>query len=213
MSRTMRFGGLTIRYDDGVLEPRPWTVLQSEWVASLVDTGDAFLELGCGVGHIGLEAVRLSGARAVLVDADAHACELAERNAARARLDARVEIRCAKFADALAASERYGVITADPPYVPSHEAEHLDDDPDHAVDGGDDGLDEMRAVVEVAAQHLLPAGSLVLQTLGEQQARAVERLCQADLGIDLRLVEVRAVDERRAVALFTASAPTAPSAA
>ena len=59
--RTMTFGDLEIAYDDRVLTPRPWTALQSEWAAELLESAPAgpVLELCAGAGQIGLLAVRL----------------------------------------------------------------------------------------------------------------------------------------------------------
>ena len=38
--RSLRYAGLTIEYDERVLEPRPWTELQARWAAELAhDTG------------------------------------------------------------------------------------------------------------------------------------------------------------------------------
>ena len=48
-TRTMRFGSLQIRYDDRVLEPRPWTTAQSAWAAELIEQapeGDADARAG-----------------------------------------------------------------------------------------------------------------------------------------------------------------------
>src|SRR5690606_34915582 len=69
-TRSVVIGGLTIAYDDRVLEPRPWTVLQSRWAAELardVPPGP-ILELFAGVGHIGLVAATACGRELVQVD-------------------------------------------------------------------------------------------------------------------------------------------------
>lgn len=36
MARTLAYGSLRIAYDERVLAPRPWTVLQAEWAADLL---------------------------------------------------------------------------------------------------------------------------------------------------------------------------------
>ena len=87
-TRTMRFGSLQIRYDDRVLEPRPWTTAQSAWAAELIEQapeGDV-LELCTGAGHIGLLAIAGSDRRLVAVDASPTAAEHAADNAAAAGL-------------------------------------------------------------------------------------------------------------------------------
>ena len=62
--RTTRFGPLDIEYDERVLEPRAWTLAQSEWAAQLLTgAGDEpLLELCAGAGQIGLAAAEREGA-------------------------------------------------------------------------------------------------------------------------------------------------------
>jgi release factor glutamine methyltransferase len=75
--------------------------------------------------------------------------------------------------------ERYELITANPPYVPSAELAELAPDirnfePRLALDGGSDGLDVVRAVVARAASHLEPGGVLAIEVGHDQAARASE---------------------------------------
>lgn len=170
--RTCEFGPLRIRYDARVLEPRPWTLAQSEWAADLAAGAPEgpILELCTGAGHIGLAAVHLTGRRAVLVDADEAACELALLNARDAGLADLVEVRHGPMDQVLRDDDRFAVVIADPPYIPSSETGVFPDDPLLAIDGGDDGLDLARLCLEVAAAHLLPGGSVVLQLRDAGQA-------------------------------------------
>jgi methylase of polypeptide subunit release factors len=210
----MAFGPLTVTFDDDVLEPRPWTLLQATWAAELAAAEEGhgaagpLLELCSGAGHIGQAAVALSGRPIVQVDVDPHACRLARANAEANGLADRVEVRCGDLeADGLLGDERYRLILADPPYVPSDEAAALEDDPPGAVDGGSDGLDLGRRCLTVAARHLAPGGAVLLQALGAAQVEALGPDI-ADAG--LAVVEVRTEDERRAVALLRPAEPVNP---
>jgi methylase of polypeptide subunit release factors len=171
--RTVDFDGLTIVYDDQVLEPRPWTVAQGQWGAKLAaDLRDgAVLELCAGAGQIGLLVARDTGRRLVQVDVDERACDLACRNAATAGIVA--EVRCGDLEATVAEQERFPLILADPPYVPADRVAHLPDDPEHAIHGGDDGLDLVRRCLRVAAAHLATDGLVVLQLGGPGQTEAV----------------------------------------
>jgi methylase of polypeptide subunit release factors len=164
----LRFGPIDVVFDDTVLRPRLWTLAQSEWAAELAD-GRPMLELGCGAGHIGLAAAALSGAPMVQVDRDATACRWAELNAEANGLAQRVEQRCGTPGDVLAAGERFGVVIADPPYVPSAEVSLYPDDPVGAIDGGPDGLDSVRSFLAGVAGHVDAAGSVLLQVRGLDQ--------------------------------------------
>ena len=70
-TKTEMFGGLTLTTGPGILAPRPWTIVQSEWAADIAaELPDGpLLELCTGCGLIGLEAARRTGRAAVLVDA------------------------------------------------------------------------------------------------------------------------------------------------
>jgi release factor glutamine methyltransferase len=187
-SKTLDFGGLRIRYDERVLEPRPWTEAQSAWAAELIATAPPgpVLELCAGAGHIGLLAVSRSTRRLLSVDANPAACELTRANAAAAGL--RVEVREGRMDEVLEDDEHFAVIIADPPWVPTHEVGTFPDDPVSAIDGGPEGLDVVRTCLEVIRHHLAVGGSAVLQ-VGPGQAKYVDALLTAD--DDLQIVSVR----------------------
>jgi len=169
----IEFAGLEIHWDRRVLRPRPWTAEQSRWAAELAEHAPAgpVLELCCGAGHIGLLAARLSGRELVQVDRDPVAGDYARSNAERAGV--RADVRSAALRDALAEDERYGVVIADPPWLPTGSVAQFPDDPVLAVDGGADGFDMILECLAVSLEHLLPAGHLVLQVGVPQQADLV----------------------------------------
>ena len=186
---TTRFGGLTIHHDERVLLPRPWTQAQSRWAAHLASGApeQTALELCTGAGHIGLLLAALSGVRVVAVDVDPVAGEFARVNAEEAGLAERFEVRVGSMDRVLGDQERFGVVLADPPWVPRAETGRYPEDPLLAIDGGDDGLDVARLCLTVSARHLLPGGHVVIQLGSEAQA---ETLC-ADLPDGLHRQEVR----------------------
>lgn len=192
------FGPVTIRYDVRVLRPRPWTLLQSSWAADLAaEAPDGpLVELCAGAGHIGLAAAVLSDRDLVQVELDPVAAQFARTNAREAGRAERVQVREAPLQHALHPDERFAVMIADPPYLPTEQVATWPDDPPSAIDGGRDGLMITRDCLRVAAQHLVPGGHLLLQTAGPAQSDAVIALAA---GLPLRSVEVRVVDDARAV--------------
>ena len=184
------FGGLAVAFDDRVLKPREWTVLQSDWARELLPTlpdGDV-LELCAGVGHIGLRAVLGSHRRLLMVDKSGVACRYAGLNAQHARLSRQVDIRCGDMERCLGPEERFALVIADPPWVPSDGCAEHPDDPLHAIDGGADGLELIRTALRVTGAHLLPGGSALLQVAGVDQVAAVERAVDRDAALDLEAV-------------------------
>jgi release factor glutamine methyltransferase len=199
---TMAFGRMTITYAASGLAPRPWTVMQSQWAAELLGglpAGDV-LELCAGVGHIGqlalLEADRRDGGHRrtpralVQVDEDATVCRLAERNAEGAGLAERVVVRRGVAEDALRRDERFVLVIADPPWVPTDRVGDHPDDPPAAIDGGPDGLDVVRSLLPVVERHLHPSGAALLQVGGLDQVDAVRELL-GSTGSALRVADVR----------------------
>ncbi|GAB2874268.1 methyltransferase domain-containing protein [Nocardioides pacificus] len=197
-ARELEFGGLRIRWDRRILEPRPWTIAQPEWLASLsrdAPEGPA-LEVCSGAGHMGLALARLTGRDLVQVDVDPVACGFARDNAADAGIP--VDLRCAPMDEAVEPGEMFALILADPPWVRRADVGTFPEDPVLAIDGGDLGLDLARSCLALADAHLAPGGHAVLQLgtaaqmheLWAELAHALPRL---------ELVEVRSF-ERGALA-------------
>lgn len=203
------FGHLTIRYDDRVLRPRGWTAAQSTWAAELARQAPAgpVLELCAGAGQIGLLAVALEPRRLVCVDVNPAAAELVGLNATAAGLADLVEVRTAPMDEALADDERFAVVIADPPWVPHAAIGRFPEDPPLAIDGGEDGLDLARTCVAVAARHLAPGGSALVQLGSPEQAAVLT----ADLPAGLTAGEVREFE--RGVVLRLDRAPGGSSGA
>lgn len=200
------FDGLRIEHGSGVLTPRAWTVVQAQWATSLLAglPRGAVLELCCGAGQIGLLVARATSRRVVQVDADAGACRLAARNARANGLSARVEVRHSRVEYAARPGERFSLVLADPPYVPSAETAAYPQDPPFAIDGGSDGLDIARACVAAAELLLLDGGMLVLQLRDVEQVRRLSRTADR-----LELVGVHTPEGCGALACFRSPGLTA----
>ncbi|WP_295015975.1 methyltransferase [uncultured Micrococcus sp.] len=192
---TLRFRGLTISYDDRVLEPRPWTQAQSAWAAELLAHAapGAVLELCAGAGQIGLGAVHGTDRRLVMVDSSPAAVDVAAANAAANGMGEQVDVRLARIEEALAEGERFPLVIADPPWVRSTETGRFPRDPVAAIDGGADGLDLARTCVEVIDRHLAAGGSALLQLGDADQAERIAEHVRALPG-GLSLTETRQYD-------------------
>lgn len=200
MGSVIPFGPVEISFDDTVLRPRPWTLAQSKWVAELARSGAVMLELGCGAGQIGLAAAALTGCPLVQVDRDAGACRWAAHNAAANGYGHLVEQRCGTAEEVLGDGERFGVVIADPPYVPTSDVHLYPEDPLGAIDGGSDGLDGVRAFVVAVARHLAPGGSVVVQVRGPAQVDLLGAWLDEPSSPPLVVVDSRFYGEHRALA-------------
>ena len=196
------FGPFRVGYDDTVLAPRPWTIVQSRHAAALLAgrPDGPLLELHCGAGHIGQAAALWSNRSLVQVDDNPAACAWARRNAVANAVDA--EVRCVDLEELGSSNESFALVLADPPYVPSAETARFADDPVHAIDGGQDGLDGIRASLPVAARLTRPGGAIVLQVRGPGQVDVLGGVA-ADAGLDIDVLGMVAVAPDRAIALLT----------
>lgn len=200
-------GGLDLTWDDRVLAPRPWTQLHSRWATELAASLEPgpLLELCCGVGHIGLLAVRDSGRAGALVDANPVACHHARRNARCAGLAGSVRVIEHRIDGGPVPGVPFEIplVMADPPYLRTSDLDQHRTDPSSAVDGGDDGLELVRTVLRTASFHLSPDGVCLLQVRGRRQADLVARRLREDWqDISLVASEVRQLDDDRAIQLL-----------
>ncbi len=161
-------GSSAFRYVDlevgpGVFVPRPETELLAGWAIDHAKTLDrpVVVELCAGSGAISLSVVHEVPHAAVhAVELDEPAYEWAQRN-----LDGTgVDLRLGDMADAFGDLDgTVDIVVANPPYIPldaweSVAPEVRDHDPSLALWSGDDGLDAMRILEQVAWRLLKPGG-------------------------------------------------------
>jgi release factor glutamine methyltransferase len=174
------FFGLDLEVTPDVLIPRPETELLVELALSWLnpDAAARVLDLGCGSGAVAL-AIGRERSKASLLGADvsAAAVELARRNGQRLGIANAAFIESDWFARV--PPERFGLIVANPPYVPEKDPHLAEGDlrfePRGALVSGCDGLDAVRAIVAAAPRHLASGAWLALEH-GYDQAEAVRAL-------------------------------------
>jgi len=191
--QSILFGGLSIDFDDRVLRPRDWTLAQSTWAEALLDELPAgpVLELCSGAGHIGLRAIAARRRHLVAVDLDPVACDYIRRNAAAAGLADLVDVRQGAMVSVLETAETFPLIIADPPWVPRADLTRFPEDPELAIDGGDDGMHVARMCLALIDRHLAPGGSALLQLGTVEQACEVGELLDSDAFGSTRMNELR----------------------
>lgn len=160
-----RFGGLTIEVDPGVFVPRPQTEALAEHAASLAPA--VALDLFSGSGAIAsVIADRNRAARVV-------AAELVVEECLRGNgLRYGFEVVPSDVDDGVPAELEgsVDVLTANVPYVPTGALQYVphDGEPLAALDGGADGLDWIRRVVDVAPRWLRPGAVLLTECAADQ---------------------------------------------
>jgi len=192
------FFGLPLDISSDVLIPRPDTeVLAQEAIDYLKTlTGEIrVLDLCAGSGCIGLAvASQVPGARVVLGEYSDAALKICRQNIRRNGLSGKVvPIQM----DALQKPDRalgeYHCIISNPPYIPSADIAGLDTsvkdyEPLLALDGGEDGLDFYRSIVQQWKEALLPGGRLYFE-VGIGQADDVLRIMRREGFGDIQVVK------------------------
>jgi release factor glutamine methyltransferase len=181
------FFSLEFQVTRDVLIPRPDTetlvefVIQharqrTEWSAE-GGAGPNILDLCTGSGIIPIAlAKRLPTATFTATDISAKALEVAKKNAETHGVGNRITFLEGDLFEPLAAETApslFHVITANPPYIPTAEVQNLpptvrDHEPRLALDGGADGLDFHRRILQGAKQFLHPSGLLVMEMQFDQ---------------------------------------------
>jgi release factor glutamine methyltransferase len=161
------FRHLTLAVGPGVFVPRPETELVAEAAIDAARQLDApvVVDLCAGSGAIALAvADEVPAARVHAVEADPAAHAWAARNCAGCR----VELRHGDMADAFPELDGLvDVVVSNPPYIPLgariRDPEVAAHDPALALWSGEDGLDAVRVVEQVAARLLRPGGLVVVE--------------------------------------------------
>jgi len=176
---TVDFLGFTFATDARALIPRP----ETEQLVELVLAAGNFeraVDVGTGSGIIAISlALKRPGTAVTGCDISPAALTLAAENAERHGLTGRLRFL---ESDLLAnITGPLDLIVANLPYIPSGEIPRLSREVQHdpvlALDGGGDGLDQIRRLAQEAPRVLSPGGLLALE-IGHDQAPGVCKLLE-----------------------------------
>lgn len=181
------FMGMDFHVKEGVLIPRGDTEILVETVLEWIeinkkDEDVVIADIGTGSGVIAISLAKLvKNSKVYAVDISPRALEVAEKNAKHHGLNL-----CFLEGNLLKPLEDLGVkldiLVSNPPYIPKKDITSLQVEvacyePSLALDGGEDGLDFYRRLVDGAWSPLKPGGLLAFE-IGHDQAHAVERLIE-----------------------------------
>jgi release factor glutamine methyltransferase len=182
------FWSLPFSVSPAVLVPRPETELLVECALRAGDlwspsgrSADPMhpaldaLDLGTGSGAVALSlAAARPSWRITAVDRSPAALAMARANAMRLALDGVVFLEGDWFGPV--GERRYALVASNPPYVAADDAvlqgDSLRHEPRAALTPGPDALAALHTIIDAAAAHLLPGGSLLLEH-GASQGEAV----------------------------------------
>lgn len=167
------FLGLDFVVTADVLVPRPETELLVEQALRwLGDRVAHVIDVGTGSGIIAVSiAVQRPLARVTAIDRSPAALRVARRNAERHGVTERVSFLQQDLLSPAASLEAVDLICANLPYIPSDDLAVLEvsrHEPRLALDGGADGLDLIRRLLNQAPAVLSPTGAMLLEIEARQ---------------------------------------------
>lgn len=186
-----------LKVTPAVLIPRPETELMIDIALEygFIDTAQQhWVDLGTGSGAIALGlAEAFPQALIHAVDLSADALKIAQENAANYHLEQRISFYQGSWWSPL---ESYrGKITgmlSNPPYIPSQQIKQLQPEvvqhePRMALDGGEDGLDDIRYLVTTAPDYLVTGGMWLIELMVGQAEIVTELLRQQGAYDDVQI--------------------------
>lgn len=168
-----------------VLIPRPDTEILVESALKALDPKGSgpkkVLELGTGSGAIVVSLAREEPSHSYFAtDVSPAAAGMAVKNAEKL-LDVPIRFCVGPWFDMFGKQARFDMIVSNPPYIPTRQINKLtgevQTEPRLALDGGYDGLDCYRIILENAFGHLADDGRLLLE-IGYDQRRQLQGMIE-----------------------------------
>lgn len=184
------FYGLEFIVTKDVLSPRMDTERLVETVLNDIKPKQTVIDIGTGSGAIAITIAKNSQAKVTAVDISEDALKVAKENAKNNNVQ--VKFVESNLFDAFRRFTKFDVIVSNPPYIPSKVIDNLEDevkkfDPIIALDGGADGLDFYKKIIDEAPKRLTRNGKIYFE-VGINQALDVKKLLQKNFK-DIRIVK------------------------
>ena len=164
------------------LIPRADTEILVYEALKYLEKGNVVADLCTGSGCIGLSILKSKCTleKMYLVDISASALEVAKENTKRLRFVDKCEL-VKKDATKFKPKERLDMIVANPPYILSEDIDDLSEEvkkePRLALDGGRDGLDIIRPLIENAPKQLKENGYILIE-FGFDQGHKIKEIME-----------------------------------
>jgi len=164
-----------------VLIPRPDTERVVDKVIEYLPPNGSLLDFCTGSGCIVISAIcARKDCTAIAVDISAPAIEIAKYNSILNGADERIEFITADI-NSIDIAEKYDIIVSNPPYIRTDVIAELDVsvknyEPLTALDGGSDGMEFYRIILNRFADNVKPGGFIIFE-IGYDQADDIKKLC------------------------------------
>ena len=184
LTNTKEFMSLPFYVDQNVLIPRNDTEVLVEKALELIDEKESMiLDMCTGSGCIAISIAYYKKKSKVLgLDLSAPAMKVAQYNTRLNGVDDRVYFIQSNLFESLQEDylSKFDMIISNPPYIPTEDISRLEVEvkayePFMALDGGKDGLDFYRKIIEKSKAYLKDKGILIFE-IGYNQGKAVTEI-------------------------------------
>ena len=207
ITHRQEFMKMTFYVDENVLIPRQDTETLVEEVIKIAKKINAkkFLDLCTGSGAIAVSLAKyIEGSSVTAVDISGKALNVAKLNSRNNEVEDRITFIESDLFKNLK-KEKYDMIVSNPPYIKKDVLKKLDKEvqkePHIALDGGYDGLDFYRKIINEADEYLKFHGYLCLEIgydqkedveeLIKEQGKYIDTYCKKDLCDNDRVIITR----------------------
>ena len=174
-----------LRVNSAVLIPRPETELIIDLAREnnlITKSEQHWVDLGTGSGAIALGLAEIFPHATIhAVDVSPDALKIALENAVNSKLEQNIRFYQGSWWNPLNLESKVTGMVSNPPYIPTEEIDNLQPEVAHeprlALDGGDDGLDDIRCLIKDAPRYLV-SGGIWLVELMVGQAETVAKLLE-----------------------------------
>lgn len=187
LTKEKEFFGLMFHIDRGVLCPRPDTELLVEKVLSLTENNSTLtdvLDLCTGTGCIAISiGVHNKKLNVTASDISSDAMSVFSRNNC-SLADGSITFKKSSLFDHI--EGKFDIIVSNPPYLTTEETDlRMEEgwkEPELALDGGKDGLDLIRIIINEAPAHLNDRGYLLIEAHPDQMEKM--KVCMKKNGFE-----------------------------
>lgn len=198
----------SLKVTPDVLIPRPETEFLIDLAIEMSALKEGiWVDLGTGSGAIALGlADSLTNAQIYAIDKSSAALKIAAENAVNLGLSERIEFCQGSWWESIAHLEgKVSGMVSNPPYIPTKmipelQIEVVKHEPHLALDGGKDGLESVRYLVESAPKYLISGGIWLIEFMTGQGEEIRELLTENGNYYDIKIINDLAGLDRYAAA-------------